>query len=97
MRKEKKGNKKMKNVKINVKIIHEVKFIREMKNGMYVHDLFVAYDEYADIPYVVMSKTPKGKYYSHEKFYCESDAIQCMMDMIHSIANFTMNDMIEGK
>ncbi len=86
----------MKNVKINVKIIHEVKFIREMKKGMYVHNFFVVYDEYADIPYIVMSKTPNGKYYTHDKFYHESDAIDSMMDMMHLIIDNTKNDMIEG-
>ena len=87
----------MKNAKINVKVLHNVTFTRELKHGAYIHNLFVVYDDNANYPYIVMTKTPKGKYYTHESFYKESDAIECMFDMVKSIADFTKNDMIEGK
>lgn len=92
-----KGIEKMKNVKINLKVIHNITFTRQAKNGSYIHNLIVVYDERADRPYIVMTKTPKGKYFTHESFYDKDEAIESMFILLKSIANYTKQDMLDGK
>lgn len=75
----------MKSVKIDLKVLHKITFTHENKENTF----FVVYDNYADVPFIVMSNnTALNKYWTHGHFYSENEAVASMFELMHEALNY---------